>query len=89
MFEIVYDRNFREDNERAKKWKLGDEVPDIAPHRVIELHADGVELKHLETTLGAITRKQMSFYGDHARTVFVNLAREYDENDPNLRSTKK
>jgi hypothetical protein len=88
-FEIIYDRNFREDKERRKKWSLGDEVPDIAPHRIIELHADGTELKHLETTLGPVARKQMSFYGDHARTVFVNLGREWDDADPDLHSTKK
>lgn len=79
MLFIVYDRNFRMDDEREKKWKMGDPVPDIAPHRIIEIHADGAEKEHVERILGGtITRRQASFYGDMARTVYLNLGEEYE-----------
>ena len=85
MYEIVYDRNFREDKERYKEWSQGQEVPDIAPHRIIELNVEGAEATHLEQLLGI---KQRNFYGDVARSVFLNLAREYDERENNTRSSK-
>ena len=87
MYEIIYDRNFREDKERYKEWSQGQEVPDIAPHRIIELHVSGPEIKHLEKQFGPIARNQLSFYGDMARTVFVNLERDVE--DTNTRPVKK
>jgi len=77
VLEIIYDRNFRENTERAKEWHVGQRVPDIAPHRIIEIHADGEEKKYVEKILGGtITRKQASFYGDVARTVYLNIGEE-------------
>jgi len=71
---VVYDRNFRNNTERELEWKVGDNLPDIAPHRIIEITADGEEKTHIETIMGMETnRDSICFYGDVARTVWVNL----------------
>ena len=75
MFTIFYDRNYRNGSENEASWKLGERIPDIAPHRIVELHADGEAKVHLEATMGTIypNRDWCAFYGDLGRTVYINL----------------
>jgi len=73
---IIYDRNFRTDDEKEVEWSVGQEPPNIAPHRVIEIWADGEERAHVEGIMGETGSKKLAdvgFYGDIARMVFINL----------------
>ena len=74
MLTIVYDRNFREDREKHFDWHVGQPVREIAPHRIIELWADGQEKKYLDNFIGTgDDARQSVFYGDLARTAYLNL----------------
>lgn len=74
MLYIVFDRDFRNDTEKEQEWHVGEPVPDIAPHRIVEIAADGDEKAHIDNIMGgAINRETAVYYGDFARTVFLNL----------------
>lgn len=66
---IVYDRG-----EKEREWHLGERLPDIEPHRITEIEVDGDEAKYIEHLMGAIINKPVvRYYGDLARTVYINL----------------
>lgn len=75
MLYIAYDRNFRENTQQTFEWEVGKEVLDIEPHRVIQIDADGDEKKYLDELMGGslTTKDTVCFYGDMARTVYLNL----------------
>lgn len=89
MFTLIYDRNFnrykdRQHNresrftEKVKEWSHDEDPPDIMPHRVIELWAEGKERQFLESIMSGGNMQEMpteeiGYYGDMARTMFINL----------------
>lgn len=75
MLTIIYDRNFREETQKERNWQVGEEVPNIKPHRIVELCMDGDELEHIEDLMGELGDglDTAFFYGDIARSVYLNL----------------
>lgn len=73
MLTIVYDRNFREHRDKQRDWHIGDLVPEIEPHRIIELWVDGAEKEHVEELTGSFNARQAVYYGDIARTIYLTL----------------
>lgn len=74
MLYVVYDRDFRSGSEREEEWHVGEPVPDIAPHRVVEIQVDGDEKTHVDKIMGGgIDKEPARYYGDFARTVWLNL----------------
>lgn len=74
MLYIVFDRNFKERTEREQTWYVGTPVPNIEPHRIIELQADGDEKEYIESKVGPTIKGDVAhFYGDIARNIFINL----------------
>lgn len=77
---IIYDRNFRREEERNYEWNVGELLPNIAPHRIIELHLGGKEKEVLEEIMGQMsTNDHIRLYGDLARTAWINLEAEYGD----------
>lgn len=55
-------------------WKVGSKLPTMPVSDVEEIHADGKELAHIvEIGFGGIERKTVKWYGDLARTIYLNL----------------
>ena len=77
--EIIYDRNFRRGTEKETTWHINELLPDLDPHRVIELHATGDEKTTIENIMGGWgNNRPIRLYGDIARTVWINLLAEID-----------
>lgn len=71
---ITYDRSFKRDTEKEAIWHVGEELPNIAANRVIELQVDGDEKEHIENLMGQLVDKPVArYYGDIARTIWINL----------------
>ncbi len=75
MLYIIYDRDFRTNNDKEAEWHVGEDLPNIKPHRIVELQADGDERAHIEKIMGGgVTGGECAYYyGDFARTIFLNL----------------
>ncbi len=75
MLYIIYDRDFRTNHDKEAEWEIGKELPNIKPHRIVELQADGEERAHIEEIMGGgIQGGDVAvYYGDFARTIFLNL----------------
>ena len=55
-------------------WQVGEDVPYLPTHQVNEIQADGDEAKYIEELMGAcINRETQFYYGDLARTIYLNL----------------
>lgn len=83
MLTVIFDRNFKDGVEKNFRWKVGDPLPEMAPHRIIEMHATKEEAKHIDLIMSDMSnrRNEVHIYGDLARTVWINLEAEEYEND--------
>jgi len=55
-------------------WHVGEKLPTIPVHTIMELQADGDEGEHIKKIMGGgINRLVQHYYGDLARTIFLNL----------------
>ena len=72
MLLITYRQN-RETKETA--WHVGEKVPvQMLPHQITQIQVDGDEAAHIEDIMGgAINRPVQRYYGDLARTIYLNL----------------
>jgi hypothetical protein len=68
------------------QWRVGEKVPDVPVERIVELQADGDELEYIENIFSlpcgsygvcsipiAHTNRISRWYGDIARTIYLNL----------------
>lgn len=60
--------------ERTYHWQVGQDLPNISVHQVFGIQADDEEADFIEEMMGGgINRVTPRYYGDLARTIFLNL----------------
>lgn len=67
------------DNRRTHEsnWHVGEKVPRIQPHKITQIQADGDEAEYINEVMGSgINRAVQYYYGDLARTIYLNLRGE-------------
>lgn len=59
------------------EWNVGRPVPSVRVGEVVEIQADGDELSHIDSTFSGtlpVPKKSVAhWYGDLARTIYLNL----------------
>jgi len=83
MLTIIYRYNDNDHNRRAT-WFVGDEDLDIPARYVVGLEATEDEADHIDEMFGGgLNREVPRYYGDFARTIYLNLGTELlmDEDD--------
>ena len=81
MLTIMY-RHHEQGRHSEYTWHIGEELPNIQAHTVFGIEADGDEADHIEEMLdGGINRQVARYYGDFARTIYLNLGGETIDED--------
>ena len=71
MLTITYRHNRQS---LTEEWQVGDPAPNIAAFKVQEIAASEAEAAHIEEMMGGgINRPVQRFFGDVARTIYLNL----------------
>ena len=74
MLHIYFDRSFQDGGEKEETWEVGNDLPNIATHRIVEIQVNGPEKEYVDKFMGGgIDKETASYYGDLARTIYVNL----------------
>ena len=69
-----YNTSRQQHENKTVEWHVGEEVLCIPTHQVNEIQADGDEAKYIEELMGACVNRRVQFYyGDLARTIYLNL----------------